>query len=233
EQAIAALPAILERHPDAVYRILGATHPVLRARHGETYRETLMAQSEALGVADNIVWDNRFLGIEDLLEQLDACDIYLTPSLNLDQSTSGTLSYAVALGKAVVSTPYVHARELLADGVGCLIDSPSPAMIAEAVNRLLDDPAHLQATRQRAYERGRQTVWSHFAAASARMLRSAQVPSHRPVCPRHSARSGGSLGDERRHRHVAAFDRRDPGSAPCLTMSGNPLTSNLLRRRHR
>jgi glycosyltransferase involved in cell wall biosynthesis len=183
EQAIAALPAIIARHPDAVYRILGATHPVLRAREGERYRDSLIAQAEALGVAGHIQWENRFLGIDELLEQLEACDIYITPYRNLDQSTSGTLSYAVALGKAVVSTPYVHARELLADGVGCLIDTPSPQAIADAVNALLDDPAALLATQQRAYDRGRRTIWPHFARASALLIRRAQAPTARAVSP--------------------------------------------------
>jgi glycosyltransferase involved in cell wall biosynthesis len=183
EQAIAALPAIVQHHPEVVYRILGETHPMLRAREGERYRESLVAQARALGVADHIAWENRFLGIDELLDQLEACDIYITPYLNLDQSTSGTLSYAVALGKAVVSTPYVHARELLADGVGCLIEARSPQAIAEAVNGLLDDPAALNTTQQRAYERGRRTTWPHFARASALLIRGAQTPTPRAVSP--------------------------------------------------
>lgn len=188
EQAIAAMPAILENHPDVVYRILGATHPVLVAREGERYREGLMAQALALGVADHIIWDNRFLGIDDLLEQLEACDIYITPYLNLEQSTSGTLSYAVALGKAVVSTPYVHARELLADGVGCLIPSYSPEAIANAVNGLLASPEALAATQQRAYERGRSTIWPHFARASAQLIRDTRPPA--PELVPHTTRPG-------------------------------------------
>lgn len=183
EQAIAALPAIIEQHPGVIYRILGATHPVLLARDGERYREQLMDQAEALGVADHIVWDNRFLGIDDLLEQLEACDIYVTPYLNLAQSTSGTLSYAVALGKAVVSTPYVHARELLADGVGKLIEPHSPESIAEAVNELLASPQALLGLQQRAYERGRRTTWPHFAKASAQLIRAAHAPVPQSVSP--------------------------------------------------
>ena len=188
EQAIAALPAILKRNPDVVYCILGATHPVLAARDGEAYREGLMAQAEALGVADHIMWNNHFLDIDELLEQLEACDIYITPYLNLEQSTSGTLSYAVALGKAVVSTPYVHARELLADGVGRLIPSYSPAAIAKAVNGLLASPEALLATRRRAYERGRGTIWPHFARASAQLIRDTATPAPQPVS--HTARPG-------------------------------------------
>lgn len=183
ETAIAALPAILERHPDTIYRILGATHPVLVARDGETYREGLIAQAQALGVSHAIQWENRFLDIEELLENLECCDIYLTPYPGMAQSTSGTLSYAVALGKAVVSTPYVHARELLAEGVGCLIEPHSPEAIAQAVNALLDDPQSLVDTQKRAYQRGRRTIWPHFARASAHLIRNTAAPRARAVEP--------------------------------------------------
>ena len=179
--AIAALPAILEQHPDAVYRILGATHPVLAAREGESYRAMLEDLAERLGVASHIEWDNRFLDIDELLGQLEASDIYLTPYRGLGQTTSGTLSYAVALGKAVVSTPYVHARELLADEVGCLIEPDSPEAIAEAVNGLLSSPQRLLAMQRRAYERGRRTIWPNFARASMQLLRKTQAPRPRPV----------------------------------------------------
>ncbi|WP_428333271.1 glycosyltransferase [Novosphingobium sp.] len=154
---------------------------MLLAREGERYREQLVAQAEALGVGEHIVWENRFLGIDELLQQLEACDIYVTPYLNMEQSTSGTLSYAVALGKAVVSTPYVHARELLADGVGCLIEANSPAAIADAVNGLLASPDVLLATQKRAYARGRRTIWPHFAQASAALVRNTYTPVPSPV----------------------------------------------------
>ena len=170
ETVISALPAIVARHPDVVYRIVGATHPNLLAREGEAYRDRLIAQAEALGVAQNIVWENRFLDVNELLDQLEACDIYLTPYPNLQQSTSGTLSYAVALGKAVISTPYVHACELLADGVGMLVETRSAQAIAAAANALLDDPAELLAMQQRAYARGRETIWARFADASAALI---------------------------------------------------------------
>lgn len=181
EHAIAALPAIVAEHPDVIYRILGATHPVLRAREGERYRDSLIALSRELGVADHVEWDNRFLAIDDLLDQLEACDIYLTPYPNLAQSTSGTLSYAVALGKAVVSTPYVHARELLADGVGTLVEPNDPAAIARAVNALLASPESLRAAQRRAWERGRSTIWPHFARSAARLVREAVAAPARPV----------------------------------------------------
>jgi glycosyltransferase involved in cell wall biosynthesis len=176
ESVIEALPAIVDRHPDTIYRIVGATHPNLLAQQGEAYRDGLMAQAEALGVSDNIAWDNRFLEAGDLLNQLEACDIYLTPYPNLQQSTSGTLSYAVALGKAVVSTPYVHATELLEGGVGELIAPRSSAAVAEAVNRLLDDRAALDAMQRRAYARGRDTIWPRYAASAAALVEAVISP---------------------------------------------------------
>ena len=180
ETVISALPAVVVRHPDVVYRIVGATHPNLVAREGEAYRDRLIAQAEELGVAGNIVWDNRFLDVSELLDQLEACDIYLTPYPNMQQSTSGTLSYAVALGKAVISTPYVHACELLGDGVGMLVETRSAQAIAAAANTLLDDPAALLAMQRRAYARGRQTIWARFADASAALIGSV-IPDSRSV----------------------------------------------------
>lgn len=173
EHVIEALPRIVAEHPRLLYRIVGVTHPNLVAREGEAYREKLQALAEKLGVSDHIVWENRFLDTEELLDQLEASDIYITPYLNLQQSTSGTLSYAVALGKAVVSTPYVHARELLADQVGILVEPNSLDALGAAVIALLNDRMHLKATKRRAYEKGRGTIWSEFAQASADLVRGA------------------------------------------------------------
>lgn len=173
EHVIEALPRIVAEHPTLLYRIVGVTHPNLIAREGETYREKLQKLAKDLGVADHIAWENRFLGNEELLDQIEACDIYITPYTNLEQSTSGTLSYAVALGKAVVSTPYLHARELLSDQAGILVEPNAPDALAAAVVALLNDPLHLAATKRRAYDKGRGTVWPEFAHASADLVRSA------------------------------------------------------------
>src|SRR3546814_326371 len=132
EAAIRALPAITAQYPDILYRIVGATHPNLIAAEGEAYRDSLKALAEELGVVGNIAWDNRFLGSGDLLDQIELCDIYLAPHPNLQQITSGTLAYAVALGRAVVSTPFVHARELLRNDVGILLSGCDSDAIAEA-----------------------------------------------------------------------------------------------------
>jgi len=180
ERMLEALPEIVARHPDVIYRIVGQVHPGLGAQ-GLAYAHDLHALAEHLGVQDNIAWESRFLATSDLLDQLEACDIYVTPYPNLQQSTSGTLSYAVALGKAVVSTSYVHARELLADGAGLLVEPDSPAALARAVNALLDDPAFLAGTRERAYARGRTTIWPEFARASAELVRKAASPRARDV----------------------------------------------------
>lgn len=175
ECVIEALPEIVARYPETVYRIVGATHPNLVAREGEAYRERLEALAEELGVADHVMWENRFLETEELLDQLEACDIYITPYPNMQQSTSGTLSYAVALGKAVVATPYLHARELLANGAGELVEPRSAEAISSAVIHLLDDPRRLLSLQRRAYARGRDTIWPRFAEGAAALIESAIV----------------------------------------------------------
>ncbi|MEO6389048.1 MAG: glycosyltransferase family 4 protein [Croceibacterium sp.] len=181
ERVIEAMPAIVARHAETVYRIVGATHPNLVAHEGEAYRERLQALAETLGVASHVLWDNRFLETDELLDQLEACDIYVTPYFNLQQSTSGTLSYAVALGKAVVATPYLHARELLAGDAGRLIAPDSAEAIAQSVIALLDNPADLRALQGRAYARGRQTIWPRFADGAAALIDAAVSPAPRPA----------------------------------------------------
>ena len=180
ETAIEALPAIVARHPAVVYRIAGVSHPNELRRNGEAYRRGLEALAERLGVAAHIEWIDRFVGGDELVELLEACDIYLTPYPNLQQSTSGTLSYAAALGRAIVSTPYVHACELLSDVGGDLVAPRDPTAIAEAVNRLLDHPDELEALQLRTYRRARKTVWRHFAANSKAVLEAAIAPENQP-----------------------------------------------------
>jgi Glycosyltransferase len=182
ETAIKAMPAIVARNPHVLYRIVGATHPDLVAREGEAYRERLMDLVVDLQLERHVAWDNRFLETHELLDQLEACDIYLTPYASMQQSTSGTLSYAVAMGKAVVSTPYLHARELLADGVGRIVPAGSSGAIATEVNALLADPGALLALQRRAYARGRTTVWPHFADSAASLIASAAARTREEPC---------------------------------------------------
>ncbi|MCW0199051.1 glycosyltransferase family 4 protein [Sphingopyxis sp.] len=180
ETAIRALPAIAAVHPDILYRIVGATHPNLIAAEGEAYRQSLEALAESLGVAANIAWENRFLDTGELLGQIELCDIYLAPYPNLAQVTSGTLAYAVALGRAVVSTPFVHARELLADDVGILVPEQDSGAIAAAVLDLLASPAAMHALQARAYRRGRRTAWPNIVRQSAALVAEVVPPAPDP-----------------------------------------------------
>jgi glycosyltransferase involved in cell wall biosynthesis len=163
ENVIEALPEIVLRHPNVVYLILGATHPHLVARDGENYRLGLERLAEARGVKEHVIFHNRFVSLDDLKEFIGATDIYLTPYLNEAQITSGTLAYVFGAGKAVVSTPYWHAQELLADGRGILVPFRDPHAIAEGVCTYLGDPALLQRTREKAYELGRAMIWPAVA----------------------------------------------------------------------
>jgi hypothetical protein len=163
ENAIEALPEIVRRHPNVVYLILGATHPHLVAREGEAYRLGLERLAHDCGVKDHVIFYNRFVSLDDLKEFIGATDIYLTPYLNEAQITSGTLAYVFGAGKAVVSTPYWHAKELLADDRGILVPFRDPAAIASAVCCYLDDPEKLERTRIEAYRAGREMIWSSVA----------------------------------------------------------------------
>nr|WP_078812542.1 glycosyltransferase family 4 protein [Prosthecobacter debontii] len=163
EHVIAALPEIVKRHPQVVYLVLGATHPHLIAKEGERYRLSLERLAEELGVRGNVIFYNRFVTLEDLTEFIKATDIYVTPYLNEEQITSGTLAYVFGAGKAVVSTPYWHATELLAEGRGLLTPFCDPAGIARAVCQYLDSPAEMERTRKAAYQWGREMIWPAVA----------------------------------------------------------------------
>lgn len=164
EAVIKALPAIVADHPNLLYCVVGATHPNLIAREGEAYREGLQQLATSLGVASHVHWIDAFVETGELLDLIEAADIYITPYPGAAQSTSGTLSYAVALGKAVVSTPYAHAVELLADDHGVLVPFNDSGAIAHEIGALLDDPDSLRALQKRAYDRGRAMIWPAFAA---------------------------------------------------------------------
>ena len=163
EHVIEALPEIVRRYPNVVYLVLGATHPHLVAREGESYRLGLERLADDRGVKEHVIFYNRFVSLEELTEFIGATDIYLTPYLNEAQITSGTLAYVFGAGKAVVSTPYWHARELLADDRGILVPFRDPAAITEAVCAFLGDPARLDRTRHEAYRLGREMIWPAVA----------------------------------------------------------------------
>lgn len=159
EHMIEALPAIRDRHPDAIYVVLGATHPHVKREHGETYRLGLEARARKLGVASSVVFHDRFVSAVELAEFMAAADVYVTPYLNLSQITSGTLAYAVGSGRAVVSTPYPYAQELLAEGRGVLVPRADPGALATALGDLLADVPRLRAMRDRATAYGARMGW--------------------------------------------------------------------------
>ena len=160
---IEALPEIVRKHPNVVYLVLGATHPQLVAREGERYRLSLERLAEDRGVKEHVIFYNRFVSLDDLKEFIGATDIYLTPYLNEAQVTSGTLAYVFGAGKAVVSTPYWHAQELLAEGRGILVPFRNSEAIATGVCALLADPARLEKIRHDAYAIGREMIWPAVA----------------------------------------------------------------------
>jgi glycosyltransferase involved in cell wall biosynthesis len=163
QYVVDALPDIVAADPDAVYVVLGATHPHVVEREGEAYRLMLEARGRHLGVGANIVFHNRFVSQAELTEFLSAADIYITPYLNPEQITSGTLAYAAGAGKAVISTPYIYARELLADGRGILVPARDSSAIAREVIDLRRDPARHQAMSARALAHGREMTWPAVA----------------------------------------------------------------------
>ena len=163
ENVIAALPAIVARYPNVVYIILGATHPHVIRDEGETYRLSLQWLAQEKGVESNVIFYNRFVSLEELIEFIGAADIYITPYLNEAQITSGTLAYTLGAGKAVISTPYWYAEEMLADGRGVLVPFRDPAALAEQMIDLLDNEAKRHAMRKRAYLFGREMIWPQVA----------------------------------------------------------------------
>jgi glycosyltransferase involved in cell wall biosynthesis len=163
EYVIEALPAIRRRHPDVVYIVLGATHPHVKRREGEDYRLRLQRLARELGVENHVIFHNRFVRLEELMEFIGAADIYLTPYLNPEQIVSGTLAYTLGAGKAVISTPYWYAEELLADGRGMLVPFRNSQAIAETVIEMLDNEVVRHTMRKRAYQFGREMIWSTVA----------------------------------------------------------------------
>jgi glycosyltransferase involved in cell wall biosynthesis len=164
EYAIEAMRGVVPRHPETLYLILGETHPVVRRQEGESYRESLQAMVREFGLNYNVQLVDKYLDFDEVVSYLAATDIYLTPYLNPAQIASGTLAYAVGSGKAIVSTPYLYAQELLAHNRGFLCEFRDAESIAMRLNMLLDDPSLRRATERRAYRFGRQMTWPHVAA---------------------------------------------------------------------
>ena len=173
EVMIEAMPGVLAAVPDAVYVVMGATHPALLRAEGEAYRESLIARVHALGLDGHVVFLNRFAERPELLDLIAMCDVYVTPYLVEAQMTSGTLAYSHGLGRPVVSTPYWHAAELLSDGSGMLVPFNDPMSLGAAVTGLLTDDAARLAMGRTAYRAGRSMTWSNTALAYREAFRAA------------------------------------------------------------
>jgi glycosyltransferase involved in cell wall biosynthesis len=187
ETMVRAMPAVAARHPDALYVVLGASHPNLVAHEGEAYRDRLHALARDLGVERNIAFIDGFAEQDELLDRLQAADIYATPYRNAAQITSGTLSYAVGMGKPVVSTRYVHATEILADGRGMLVDFDDSEGFATAINALLDDDARRGDMASRAYDHGRTMIWRRNAEDAMAQLAAARAMRPQRIVPPRTA----------------------------------------------
>ena len=180
ENVLNALPQILAEFPEVVYIVLGATHPNELREHGEAYRLGLEILARKNQVEKNVIFYNQFVDIENLKEFIGAADLYITPYLNEAQSTSGTLAYAFGAGKAVVSTPYWHATELLAEDRGVMVPFGDAQAIAREVADLLRDDTRRHAMRKNAYKMGREMVWSNVAQLYMRSFESARLQGAAP-----------------------------------------------------
>ncbi|HEY4212413.1 MAG TPA: glycosyltransferase family 4 protein [Steroidobacteraceae bacterium] len=170
EVMIDAMPAILKKRPDAVYVVLGSTHPNLIRDQGEAYRESLVARARATGVANHVLFMDRFVDLPTLLEFISMCDVYVTPYHNEDQMTSGTLAYSFGMGRAVVSTRYWHAQELLAEGRGILVPFNDAPAIGAQISGLLTDDVRREAMQRRAYASSRSMTWERTAGGYITVL---------------------------------------------------------------
>ncbi len=189
ENVIQALPEIVKKFPNLVYIILGATHPNLLREHGEEYRMSLERLASDLRMKKHVSFYNRFVELEELKEFIGAADIYITPYLNPAQTTSGNLAYAFGCGKVIVSTPYSHARELLADGLGALVPfGDSKAIARQVIDLLADEPRRLD-IRRRAYMLGREMTWSNTAHRYMRSFELARLSPAHPAVPRLGVRT--------------------------------------------
>jgi glycosyltransferase involved in cell wall biosynthesis len=167
EDVLEALPAVVQRHPQVLYLVLGETHPNVRRREGERYRNMLLDRVRQLGISRHVRFENRYLRDEEIVAYLQATDVYVTPYHNPDQIVSGTLSWALAAGCAVVSTPYRYAVDVLSDGRGLLVPFRDPGALGRALDELLADPQRRARLGERAYAAGVSMRWPRVASRYA------------------------------------------------------------------
>ncbi len=163
QHVIRALSSLVRKEPRILYLIIGETHPEVRKIEGERYRKKLMRLVDELKLGKHVRFHNRFLSKKELIRYLQATDIYITPYVDRNQISSGTLTYALGTGKAIISTPYLHAEEALADGRGLLCKFRNPNSVAECINKLLEDPELRLSLEKKAYAYSRNFTWPKVA----------------------------------------------------------------------
>lgn len=197
EQMIRAMPQISAQLPNALYLVVGATHPLVKLQEGEVYRDSLAELAESLGVAENVQFVNQYLSLPDIISHLQACDVFVTPYPGRDQIASGTMAYALATVGAVVSTPYLYAEEVLADGRGLLVPFGDSAAMAESVIRLLASPPLLGEMRLKAYEYSLDMFWPSVGRRYLDLFTEVAYPSSSKVLE--SPEDGLSNNDDFEH----------------------------------
>jgi len=171
QHAIRALPEIVKEHPDVLYLIIGVTHPQVRLHEGEKYRKSLKALVDKLGLRDNVRFHNRFLDKPELIQYLQATDVYICPYNQKEQLSSGTVTYALVAGKPIISTPFHYAKEILSDGRGILCKFRNPKSITSGVKELLDNPEKKASIEKLAYEHGQTMTWPRVASTFVDLFR--------------------------------------------------------------
>ncbi len=164
EHMIRALPSLIEKYPNLLYLVIGETHPIIRKKEGETYRNQLMEEIKRLGLQEHVKFYNKYVTLTELLQYLNATDIYICTNLEKNQITSGTLAYALGCGRAVISTPFIYAKEILAEERGEIVKLKNPKSYSQAIDKILSNKEYKENLEKNAYDFGRKMIWSNVAS---------------------------------------------------------------------